>query len=153
MRFDEGKLSGLPGRCATRAEVVELQLLVAGTPDDVLGFIAEYPIIGVAFSLSENDDESGMGVEMRVLSPSEAIDEAKMAYPGISAVQRGYLPFGMCLAGSGDPYFVHCPTQRLVRIPHDAAIEDQLDESSIEVVASSVRRFFQLAEPYPTTHA
>jgi hypothetical protein len=93
---------------------------------------------GEDLELEEDQDLSGLGVELQWMTPEEIIDEATRAYPGILAVQRSLLPVGKCLLGSGDPYFLRLSDGALVRVPHDAARGESLDEKQIEVVALSI---------------
>lgn len=88
-----------------------------------------YPLSGVCFSLDENDDESGMGVDLVWFTAEQMIEEALSAYPGKVVLNLGYLPFAACLVGSGDPYFLKMKGSALknptvVRIPHDLVAED-----------------------------
>src|SRR4051794_24497797 len=67
--------------------------------------LRQQPIIGASASLDEEHDESEMGAELRIMNADEILSEATETYPGIVAVPRGYIPFAICLQGSGDPYF------------------------------------------------
>lgn len=62
-------------------------------------------MVGVCFSLDEDDDESELGADLKWFGPSEMIEEALSVYPGETVIGLGYLPVAACLAGSGDPYF------------------------------------------------
>lgn len=121
-------------------------------PPWFLELCADRDLAGTAFSLQEEDDLSGMGVELRWMTAAEMIDEAAHFYPGIVAIKHGFLPFGICLEGSGDPYFLDTrsadDSAPVVRVPHDAASEEGLDVSRVEIVARSLREFFKKAEPY-----
>jgi hypothetical protein len=112
-------------------------------PKALLDLLQNYPIVGVEVSIGEDDDESGMGAEMRIMDDSEVLSEAFETYPGLVAVPLGYMPFAICLEGSGDPYFIRSSDGAVVRIPHDAVDEDELDESSIELVAPSLDDLFE----------
>jgi hypothetical protein len=50
-------------------------------------------------------DLSGLGAGIQWMSAEQMLDEGSQAYPRIVAVPRGYFPVGICLRGSGDPYF------------------------------------------------
>ncbi|HEY6560415.1 MAG TPA: hypothetical protein VI072_24190 [Polyangiaceae bacterium] len=114
-------------------------------PKPWLDLLQNYPIVGIEVSLSEDDDESGMGAEMRIMDDTEVLSEAFETYPGLVAVPMGYVPFAICLEGSGDPYFIRSSDGAVVRIPHDAVDEDELDESSIELIARSLDNLFEKA--------
>lgn len=142
----------LRGRTITAQEVAELTASVSGEllPAYLLDWLRSYPLVGTEFSLSEDEDESGLGVEMRWLSPAQLISETIEAYPGIPAGAVGYLPVGICLVGSGDPYFLKTGSgddPPLVRIPHEAAGSvDYLDVSLIEQVSLRLSDFLRKAE-------
>src|SRR5688500_4058060 len=112
-------------------------------PTRWLDLLQNYPIVGIELSLSEDDAESGMGAEMRIMDDSEVLSEAFETYPGRVAVPLGYVPFAICLEGSGDPYFIRSSDGAVVRIPHDAVEEDELEESSIEVIAPALDDLFE----------
>lgn len=98
------ELESLHGR---RTEGEEIEQLLRSYPhfdQRLLDVWATLPLIGLGFALGDDEDESGMGAELQWMSPSQALDESH--YPGIAAVQLGYWPFGICLEGSGDPYFL-----------------------------------------------
>jgi hypothetical protein len=117
-------------------------------PPELIEIMIANPLIGVTFSVPEERDPSGLGVEMQWLDPAQMLSEAIDVYPGIVAVERGYFPIGMCLQGSGDPYFFRRADGAVVRIPHEAASETDhgLDESAIERVADSVEQLVSLAD-------
>jgi hypothetical protein len=69
-------------------------------PDWFMNMLSDYPLIGVNLTLSEALDESSLGVDMVWLSPKQMVEEAYLTYPGIVAIQLGYLPIGSCLFGS-----------------------------------------------------
>lgn len=127
----------MPGKHLSAADVQLLQAKF-GIPDDWAKLLIEYPLAGSELTLGAADDASGVGAEMRIMSDAEMLSEAYDMYPGIAAHAVGYVPFAVCLEGSGDPYFVRLADGVVVRIPHDAVVNDRLDESQIEVVASSV---------------
>lgn len=120
-------------------------------PNWFINMLSDYPLIGVNFTLSEVLDESGFGVDMAWLSPMEMVEEALDLYPGIAAIQLGYLPIGSCLLGSGDPYFLKMTSDNddppLVRIPHNILDKNEkIDESKIEQICFSLSRFFELTQ-------
>lgn len=148
------KESSLDGSKITESEADKL---VKSLPSDLLpawliDILQNYPLSGVCFSLDEDNDESGLGADLRWFSADQMIEEALSAYPGKVVLKLGYLPVAACLAGSGDPYFLKMKDSNLddpvlVRIPHDLVAEDDsYPESEIEVVCNSLSRFFNLAE-------
>ena len=117
-------------------------------PHALVEIMIANPLIGLTLSVPEERDPSGLGVYMRWLTSEEMLSEATDVYPGIVAVARGYFPIGMCLQGSGDPYFFRQSDGAVVRIPHEAASESPqgLNESAIERVADSVEHLVSLAD-------
>src|SRR5262249_12025880 len=120
-------------------------------PNWLAQLVMSFPVTGADFSLSEVNDESGLGAEMHWLTPDQIIDEATNTYPGIAAIRCRYLPVGSCLVGSGDPYFLKIDESgdpAIVRIPHEAAKadNDELDESRVEIVCSSLAEFLKRAK-------
>lgn len=88
----------------------EIDDLVTNLPQKLLpawfvNAVQTYPLAGVCFSLNENDDESGLGVDLKWFTTDQIIDEALFVYPGEVVLSLGYLPVGACSGGSGDPYF------------------------------------------------
>ncbi len=145
----EQELSGLTGRRATESEVDELRRIVPDLPDDLIALLLNFPVVGESFSLAEDHDESQRGAELRILTAAESVDEALNAYPGVIARKLGFLPIGICLEGSGDPYFVKCPEGTMTRIPHDSiGADDSLDLREVELVCHSLRDFLKVAEAY-----
>lgn len=143
---------GLGGRKATSQEIEALSVRIANGifPQWYAEVLMNYPLIDSCFHLDESDDVSELGVSLKVLSPEGILSESFECYPGIAASSLGYLPFGSCLEGSGDPYFLdltdpNSVNPRLVRIPHESVIEEVLDERQIEVVSETLTAFFQEA--------
>lgn len=136
MSIDD-RLRTLGGKQLSQAalESVERRLPV---PEEWSNILCRYPAAGADISLSEQHDRSGLGVDMQLMDDAQMLDEAFEAYPGIVAVPMGFVPFGMCNLGSGDPYFIRAADGAVVRIPHDAASETTLDTSQIELVAQSL---------------
>lgn len=136
----------LGGKTVDPAELERLGKVLV-VPPQLASLMANVPLVGVRFSLSDEADKSGLGVEMQWMSPDEILSEATEAYPGIVAAKLGYVPIGTCLEGTGDPYFYRPSDGAVVRIPHDAATESELDENRVETVAESVEQLLRLAQP------
>jgi hypothetical protein len=144
--------SKLNGRVISDTEAARLRKALPGAlvPDWLIEILTSYPLTGVEFELSEEDDESELGAEVEWLAPKAIIEESTKLFPGIAAIKLGYLPIGECLTGSGDPYFLKMDggdDPPLVRIPHEAGDgkSRNLDESQIEQVARSLSKFLQQA--------
>lgn len=139
----------LTGRQITLEESEELTQAFPEIPDWAIAILLDYPITECDFDLSEEFDESGFGVSLRWMLPAQSISEATECYPGIAAITLGYIPFCICLEGSGDYYYIQFENTDppLVRIPHPATDRDgQLVEQDIELVSSSLSKFFAIAE-------
>ncbi|MCI0652264.1 MAG: SMI1/KNR4 family protein [Planctomycetes bacterium] len=142
------RISELPltGAVQPDEEVDRLSALPINAPEWLTVAFRRLKLAGTRFSLSEAEDASGMGVEMRWMTPAQIVEETTVAYPGVAAVKRGYLPVGQCLEGSGDPYFLRLDDKRddpaIVRIPHEAiAAGDALADEEVEVVADTLSEF------------
>ncbi len=114
-------------------------------PAGIVEVLTTRPLVGLNLVLDESADESGLGADFRWMTGSQILSEAMDAYPGIVATRKGFLPIGVCLEGSGDPYFLRVADGAIVRIPHDAATENSLDLSRVELVASSVDMLMERA--------
>lgn len=94
-----------------------------GFPAAWMAFLDAHDLHGACFEVPEDADASGLGAELQLLTEAQAREEAEDCYPGISMRADGYVPVGMCLLGSGDPYFIRLPEGQagpLYRIHHDA---------------------------------
>lgn len=139
--------ANLGGRPLSTEEIKVIEGWIGPLPVVVVALLTEYCLIGINFTLSAENDESGLGAQLRWMEPDQMRSEATEAYPGVVALSVGYLPVGLCLEGSGDPYFIRLDDAALVRIPHDAALEGGLEEDAVETVLSSVVDFVRLAKP------
>ena len=143
--------SEMSGRTISQQEADELRKAVQPSllPVWLVNWLLTYPLVETDFSLTAPEDNSGLGVEMKWLSPSQMISETVEAFPGIAAAVSGYLPIGMCLEGSGDYYFLKTTTgddPLLVRVPHDAVdAELRLRENEVEIVAARLSDFLERA--------
>jgi hypothetical protein len=106
----------------------------------------EAPLTGVCFTLGENEDPTRIGVSMQWMTAAQVLSEATEAHPGIEARVAGFVPVGMCLAGSGDNYFAsQAEDSPFVRIPQEAARGGRFDGRAVEIVAPSLSRFIRIA--------
>ena len=142
------EMSGAP---ATKSQLELLQHEFHDlVPQWFLHLVANSKLTGSSFSIQAGQDRSTLGVELQWMSAEQVVDEATNCYPGIIATGLGYLPFGICLEGSGDPYFLKFGDGQkdtpVVRIPHDAVRDENLDESRIELVAIDLAEFFEWSQ-------
>jgi len=103
-------------------------------------FITKNEIIGCEFEVSQDDDLSGLGVDLKIMNIEQCISEATECYPGIAAVKEGYVPVAMCLTGSGDYYYIRTSEGEngsLYRIYHDAVNGEAIETTGIEKVLKS----------------
>lgn len=144
------ELEKLGGHSLKAEEVAALgqELLLTS---EFIRLLTALPLAGLRFSIPDTADESGLGVEMQWLTAPEILSEATDVYPGILASKLGFVPVGMCLAGSGDPYFYRNADGAVVHIPHEAAVGGRLNETMIEVVAASVEDFLAASEIGPNS--
>lgn len=140
----------LKGATLADADRVRLtqQLPADLIPRWFLDILRDYPLIGTEWSLPEEQDLSGFGVEMKWLDAADIIGEATEFEPGRSVAALEYIPIGSCLLGSGDPYFLkiaHSEDPPFVRVPHELAAAETVDESGIDIVCNSLSEFLRQA--------
>jgi hypothetical protein len=140
-------IQSLGGRVLTLDEVRLVEAATGQTvPVSLAALLTSRPLVGLDLRLEEDADESGLGAEFRWMTAEQMIDEATNAYPGIAAVRCGLLPVGICLVGSGDPYFLRLTDGAIVRVPHDAVVDDDIDTDQVERVAASIESLIDTAE-------
>ncbi|BEU03237.1 hypothetical protein OAG1_20370 [Agarivorans sp. OAG1] len=103
-------------------------------------FLAKNKIIGCDFEISEVDDLSELGADLRIMSIEQCISGATECYPGIAAAKESYMPVAMCLSGSGDYYYIRSTEGEngaLYRIYHDAVNGEHIEQDGIEKVLKS----------------
>ena len=139
----------LTGRVIRAAEVELLASRLNGQIGWLLDLMRKHPLIGSEFTLTRQQDLSGLGVRLRWMTPKHMIEEAFDSFPGIAAFPLGFIPLGTCMVGSGNPYFVKAQAGTdtpLVRIPHDRLNPDlSLSESIVEIVRANLGDFFGVA--------
>jgi hypothetical protein len=138
----------LNGRCLTKPEAEHLASMFSAPMGWLLDLMQNYPLIGMEFGLTLEQDLSGFGAGLIWNVPDDIIEESREFYPGIPALPLGYVPVGSCVLGSGDPYFlkVSFDDPPLVRIPHERLEPDlSLSESVIEIVRPRLSDFFRVA--------
>jgi hypothetical protein len=114
-------------------------------PDFWFKFVSDNGLVGVTVEVPEERDQSGLGVELKFLTPEQSIDEAMNFWPGLAVAKDGYVPVGSCLCGSGDYYYIRATDGAagpLYRIYHDAVNEDGYDPN--EAIAPVLRSYEEL---------
>lgn len=106
-------------------------------PEYWRNFINKNEIIGCEFEVSEEDDLSELGADLKIMNIEQCISEATECYSGKAAIIEGYVPVAMCLTGSGDYYYIKTSEGEngsLYRIYHDAVNGEQIATNGIEKV-------------------
>lgn len=119
-------------------------------PDYWTRFIHEHGLEQAEISVPEEDDASGVGVDLQVFDEAMATDEATNFYPGIAVAKDGFVPVAGCTLGSGDPYFIDVNDGEggpLYRVYHDAAGPDGYDRA--EAVAVVLKSYEELPRYLP----
>ena len=100
--------SSLNGSKATKSDTDELakNLTPELLPAWLMEVLQNYSLSGVCFSLDEENDESGLGADLKWFDVKQIAEEALTAYPGNAVLDLGCLPIAACLAVSGGPYFL-----------------------------------------------
>jgi hypothetical protein len=118
-------------------------------PDWLAALLGSVPIVGACFSITEKSDISGRGGELFWLDVKGMLSETLEFEPGKSVVNHGFLAFGGCLEGSGDPYFLDLRMSSddppVTRVPHDYAASRPYPLEKIEIVALSLSDFLSTA--------
>src|ERR1700693_3275841 len=98
----------LDGAKATENDIrmLRAKLPAALVPDWLADLLRRYDLAGTDFELTEEQDLSRLGAYVLWMTPTEIIVEALECEPGMTVVRSGFLPFGGCPVGSGDPYFL-----------------------------------------------
>jgi hypothetical protein len=141
----------LDGAKATENDVrmLRAKLPAALMPDWLADVLKRYNLAGASFELGEDQDLSKLGAYVLWMPAGEMLVEANECEPGMTVVRSGFLPFGGCSVGSGDPYFFdmrqgsHDPP--VVRIPHDYAGGKSYPLDRVELVLPSLSKFFSIA--------
>ena len=120
-------------------------------PQYWIDFLNANDLRGKDCCLSESEDESGEGGDLRIFTEEKSLNEATNFWPGIAVVPDGYIPVACCLIGSGDPYFINAsdgPSGRLYRVYHDAVSEaGYKPERAIVVVLQNYELLLKYVEP------
>jgi hypothetical protein len=142
----------LPGSTATEEDVRQLRtrLPAALVPDWLTNVLRRYRLAGTEFDLTEAQDLSGLGAEVRWLPVKHMIGEACDLEPGFTVVRAGFIPFGGCAIGTGDPFFFDMRggsnDPPVVRVPHDYAGGETYPLDAIELVAPNLSEFLKTAK-------
>ena len=142
----------LPGSTATEDDIRMLRnrLPAALAPDWLANVLRRYRLADTSFDLTEAQDLSGLGAEVNWLPVKHMIREACDMEPGFTVVRSGFIPFGQCAIGTGDPFFFDMRggsnNPSVVRVPHDYAGGETYPLDAIELVALSLSEFLKTAK-------
>ena len=116
-------------------------------PDYWVDFLEKYNLCGKEVEVPENDDLTGLGIEILILDEAAAQQEVEELYPGIAVAKDGFIPVGGCAFGSGDPYFINERADQagpLYRIYHDLVGEEGYDRD--QAVVTVLQSYEDLAK-------
>ena len=119
-------------------------------PEYWRNFVTENEIIGCDFEVPEDEDLSELGADLKIMSIEQCISEATECYPEIVALKEGYVPVAMCLAGSGDYYYIKTTEGKhgsLYRIYHDAVDGEKIAINGIDKVLNNYASLLQSKSP------
>lgn len=106
-------------------------------------FVEQHHLVGREFSVPDDRDVSGVGIEIEILDDLGTQSEQTELYPGIAVAEAGYVPVGGCSIGTGDPYFINIHDGEggpLYRIYHDEVVDQNYDpKAAIAVVLQDYR--------------
>lgn len=112
-------------------------------PDYWQKFINDNQLIGKELELSEEDDLSGLGAELKIMNEEQSKDEATNFYPGMIVINHGYIPVAMCMSGSGDYYYINKNEGKggaLYRIYHDSVNDSGLNEDAVDKIIDNYEK-------------
>jgi len=118
-------------------------------PDWYAAMMLNHDLIDIEFEYLECEDE-GMKSSISISNFNTIQSETNEAYPGLDIKSMGYINFGTCLEGSGNPIFInlkenHNPS--VVRLYHDGIIKDGIiDEDGGNKLTDNLSDFFDRAE-------
>jgi len=119
-------------------------------PDYWTQFVDTHILISKNASIPDENDKSGVGADLKIMTAAECLDEAKNYWPGIGVSGDGYVPVAMCLIGSGDPYFINSNDGKggpLYRIYHDSVGENGYAvEDAIAIVLENYEQVLEYVE-------
>ena len=113
-------------------------------------FVRDNNLVGVSIEIDEESDLSNLGVDLKILSSEESVDEAANCYPGIVAAKKQYVPVASCLGGSGDWYYINTldgALGPLYRIYHDSVDGDKLEDDGVEMVLKNYEELTTYTRP------
>lgn len=120
-------------------------------PDWYVEMMLNYDLTNLEFDYLEDDDED-MKSSISISDFNTIQSEINDAHPGLEIKSMGYVNFGTCLEGSGDPIFINIKgndNPPVVRVYHDGIIENGIiDEDGGNKLADRLSDFFNRAEIY-----
>ena len=110
--------------------------------------MCESSIINIKFEYQEYEDYKS---HISIANFKTIMNEINEAYPGVAIKELGYVNFGTCLEGSGDPIFINLKEESnpfVVRVYHDGLFFEngKIDEDSGKILANKLSVFFEKTE-------
>lgn len=110
-------------------------------------FVEQHHLVGREISVPDDQDVSGVGIDIEILDEQAIQSEQTDLYPGIAVANEGYIPVGGCSLGIGDPYFINTRDGEggpLYRIYHDEVVDEHYDpKAAIVVVLEDYRELLK----------
>ena len=118
-------------------------------PSWYIEMMLNYSLVNVAFEYLEYEEED-ITSDISISDYNTILSEIDEAYPGLEVKSMGYINFGICLQGSGDPIFINLKENNnpsVIRIFHDGIIENgRIDENGGNKLADKLSEFLNRAE-------
>ena len=116
-------------------------------PNWYVDMMLNHDLTDIMFEYLEYDNEkSGISIS----SYNTILSEINDAYPGLGIKSMGYINFGECLQGSGDPIFINLKENDnppVIRVYHDGTIENGIiDKNGGNKLADNLSDFLNKAE-------
>jgi len=114
-------------------------------PQYWLDFVQANQIVRRSFHLTEENDESGVGADLTILTREDSVDEATKYWPGIGVAPDGFVPVASCDVGSGNWFYINSNdgiNGPLYCIYHDSVSERGYEPS--DAIAVVLQNYEQL---------
>jgi hypothetical protein len=125
-------------------ESMEMEL-----PNWYVEMMLNHDLINIEFEYLEYENED-MKSSISISNFNTIQSEINEAYPGLEIKSMGYINFGTCLEGSGNPIFINLKENDntpVIRVYHDGIIKDGIiDEDGGNKLADNLSDFFDKSE-------
>ena len=114
-------------------------------PNWYVEMMLNYNLTNIEFTFLEDEYKSDIAIS----DYDTILSEINEAHPGLDIKPMGFVNFGTCLQGSGDPIFINLKENNnpaVIRIYHDGIIENEIiDENGGNKLADKLSDFFDNA--------